>query len=74
MSEGCKKTEKRIDRLIRSFRIFSLSHETWQLMVIGDGPDKIFAQELVEQLGLGEKVTIAEWQHLPWEYISNTGG
>lgn len=69
-----RNSEKRLDRLLKAFKLFNVEHGDWRLTLVGDGEDRQFLESLIEQLGLGEQVDISGWKSDAWQYISDTGG
>ncbi len=62
---------KAIDRLIRSFASFAKNIDNTSLLLVGDGSERPYLENLVDQLGIRDKTTftgfksnVGEWQSL----------
>jgi len=66
--------QKRLDRLVKAFHLFKSDHEGWELVLIGDGPDRVMVDALIKEYGLEQSVRVAGWQKNPWMYLSTIGG
>jgi len=67
-------SDKRLDRLLKAFKLFSNEYDDWRLTLVGDGKDRQFLEYLIEQLALSEQVDISGWKSDAWQYIADTGG
>ena len=54
------KEQKRIDILIKAFAKISKKNPDWELLIIGDGPEKTALQNLANKLGISERIKIQE--------------
>jgi GalNAc-alpha-(1->4)-GalNAc-alpha-(1->3)-diNAcBac-PP-undecaprenol alpha-1,4-N-acetyl-D-galactosaminyltransferase len=61
--------EKGFDRLIDAFAQISKACQDWNLLIIGDGPEKSPLQNAASEHGLDELVTFAGWIESPWSVI-----
>ncbi|MEW6676330.1 MAG: glycosyltransferase [Pseudomonadota bacterium] len=50
--------QKRVACLVKAFSLIARDHPEWDLRVVGDGPDSVGLKQLVNQLGLEERVRI----------------
>lgn len=57
---------KRVDRLLRACKKLGTLLETWQVDIVGDGPDRTYYERLAQRLHL-KNVTFHGWQ-LPEEF------
>lgn len=48
--------EKRFSRLIRSFAAIQASHPSWDLVILGEGPEKPLLESQRDQLGLAGRI------------------
>lgn len=60
LSVGRHSAQKRFDLLIRACQIVFRKHPDWRLIIVGDGPLNPSLQRLIEQLGMGDFVELAE--------------
>jgi GalNAc-alpha-(1->4)-GalNAc-alpha-(1->3)-diNAcBac-PP-undecaprenol alpha-1,4-N-acetyl-D-galactosaminyltransferase len=56
LSVGRLAPQKRHDRVLRAFASISPNHAQWRLALVGDGPDRKSLSELIEVLGVGDRV------------------
>jgi len=59
--------QKRIDRLF--YALAQLTEYEWQLIIIGDGEDKLFLQNLAKRLKIDQRIEWLGWLEKPWELI-----
>ena len=50
--------EKRFDLLIRAYSSVATEYSDWNLMILGDGPDREALEALREELGLGDRIML----------------
>jgi glycosyltransferase involved in cell wall biosynthesis len=58
--------QKNLPFLINAFA--RLTEKNWRATIVGDGPDRAAAERLIEQHGLGDRVTLPGW--LPAEKVA----
>ena len=61
--------EKGFDRLIEAFIQAAEQCPTWNLLIIGDGPEKSKLQEATQTHGLQDRVLFPGWIESPWPAI-----
>ena len=61
--------EKGFDRLIDAFAQAAEQCSAWNLLIIGDGPEKSKLQEAVQNHGLQDRVLFPGWIESPWPAI-----
>jgi GalNAc-alpha-(1->4)-GalNAc-alpha-(1->3)-diNAcBac-PP-undecaprenol alpha-1,4-N-acetyl-D-galactosaminyltransferase len=61
--------EKGFDRLIDAFAQATEQCSAWNLLIIGDGPEKSKLQETVQNHGLQDRVLFPGWIESPWPAI-----
>lgn len=64
--------EKGFDRLIDAFAQISQQCGDWNLLLIGDGPEKSNLQNTAHKYGLAERVIFPGWIESPWSAIPRT--
>ena len=62
---------KRLDLLIRSFEVATRTHRDWNLLLVGDGPERPQMEELVVGLGLADRVRITGFVDDPATHIAD---
>jgi glycosyltransferase involved in cell wall biosynthesis len=50
--------QKGFDRLIEAFAFLASDHPNWDLVIVGDGPDRTGLQRRVQQLGLEVRINL----------------
>ena len=65
--------QKRYDVMFRAFKIFSEKHPEYVLKLYGEGPDKDFMIEEIEELGMKDKIIIKGFTSSPMKDIMNDG-
>jgi GalNAc-alpha-(1->4)-GalNAc-alpha-(1->3)-diNAcBac-PP-undecaprenol alpha-1,4-N-acetyl-D-galactosaminyltransferase len=50
--------EKRFDLLIRAYSSVATEYSEWNLMILGDGPERQALETLREELGLGDRIML----------------
>ncbi len=63
---------KGFDRLLVAFGKLAHKHPNWQLVIIGEGELRSDLQQLIERLGLKEKVTLAGFVNNPVDVLRNS--
>lgn len=58
LSIGRLVPQKRHDDVIRAFARLTESYPSWQLEIVGDGPERAALKRLVETLGIRDRVTL----------------
>ena len=58
--------EKGFDRLVAAFAEVSTACPDWNLVIVGDGPEKSRLDEAINQHGLDERVVLPGWIESPW--------
>jgi GalNAc-alpha-(1->4)-GalNAc-alpha-(1->3)-diNAcBac-PP-undecaprenol alpha-1,4-N-acetyl-D-galactosaminyltransferase len=58
--------EKGFDRLLSAFAEVSPACPDWNLVIVGDGPEKSRLTEAISQHGLDERVLLPGWIESPW--------
>ena len=53
---GRLEKQKRFDRLVRAFALVKAEAPTWRLDIFGEGSERRFLQNLIEELGLGASI------------------
>ncbi|WP_221801420.1 glycosyltransferase [Oceanobacter mangrovi] len=61
---------KRQDALIRAFADVATRHPDARLIIVGDGPKRAELQQLVDQLGLQQRVHLVGFKANPYAWIS----
>lgn len=61
--------EKGVDRLISGFAQIAEQCPAWNLMIIGDGPEKSKLQDAVENHRVRDRVLFPGWIESPWSTI-----
>jgi GalNAc-alpha-(1->4)-GalNAc-alpha-(1->3)-diNAcBac-PP-undecaprenol alpha-1,4-N-acetyl-D-galactosaminyltransferase len=61
--------EKGFDRLIDAFAQISEQCLNWNLLIIGDGPEKSNLQNAAREHGLADRVTLPGWIESPWSAL-----
>lgn len=61
--------EKGFDRLIDAFSKIAEPCSDWNLLIIGDGPEKSNLQSAASKHGLTERITFPGWIESPWSVI-----
>lgn len=64
--------EKGFDRLIDAFAHVAEHCPAWNLMIIGDGPEKSKLRKTTQDLGLKDRVLFPGWIESPWPAISKS--
>jgi GalNAc-alpha-(1->4)-GalNAc-alpha-(1->3)-diNAcBac-PP-undecaprenol alpha-1,4-N-acetyl-D-galactosaminyltransferase len=64
--------EKGFDRLIDAFAQVAEQCPAWNLVIIGDGPEKSKLQKTTQDLGLKDRVLFPGWIESPWPAISKS--
>ncbi len=59
---------KGLDNLIRIFA--SINHKNWYLQIVGDGPLRYELEQLVQELGLGNKIIFTGFQKDVGQFLS----
>ena len=62
--------EKGFDRLIDAFTQIADHCSDWNLLIIGDGPERPNLQSTASEHGLAERITFPGWLESPWSVIS----
>jgi len=66
------KTQKKVYRIIRAFGM--IERHDWELIIVGDGPEKENLYDLAQSLGINERIIWAGWQSDPWKYVKDNFG
>jgi len=61
--------EKGFDRLIDAFAQITEQCPDWNLLIIGDGPEKPNLQNTADKFGSTERITFPGWIESPWSVI-----
>ena len=61
--------EKGFDRLIDAFAQTARQCPDWNLLIVGDGPEKLKLQEVAQNAGLQDRVFFPGWRESPWPTI-----
>jgi GalNAc-alpha-(1->4)-GalNAc-alpha-(1->3)-diNAcBac-PP-undecaprenol alpha-1,4-N-acetyl-D-galactosaminyltransferase len=61
--------EKGFDRLIDAFAKITGQCSDWNLLIIGDGPEKSNLKSTASKHGLAERITFPGWIESPWSVI-----
>jgi len=69
---GRLSSEKRADRILKAFS--RVDNIDWELLIVGDGPEKGNLYDLAQSLGINERIIWAGWQSDPWRYVKSVGG
>ena len=64
--------QKRQDILIKAFKIFSETHPTYTLSLLGTGPDKDRIESLIQKEGLQDRVHLLGAINNVFEYVSES--
>ena len=54
--------EKGVDDLIRAFHLIASELPNWTLLLVGDGPERLAIESLVQELQLENQVEFSGWQ------------
>ena len=57
--------QKGFDLLIQAFSKIAESHPQWHLEILGEGPLRATLQQLIEETGLSERISLAGWVSEP---------
>lgn len=63
--------DKRVDRLIEIFAGVADAHPGWVLKIVGDGPERQNLEQMVTELGLGERVEFCGFSANPAEHFES---
>jgi GalNAc-alpha-(1->4)-GalNAc-alpha-(1->3)-diNAcBac-PP-undecaprenol alpha-1,4-N-acetyl-D-galactosaminyltransferase len=61
--------EKRVDRLLQAWSELRELHSTWQLRLVGDGPERDSLQRLAADLGIESSVQWSLWSDDVWSLL-----
>lgn len=64
---------KGFDKLIRSFSIFCKQNDDWNLIIVGDGPEREKLKTMVNSLNLQNRITLAHQTNDIKKYYSTAG-
>ena len=67
---GRLEPEKGFDRLIRAFAQADYESSNWRLRILGEGSCREALQELVQQLGLQDRVDLPGWVRPVWNELA----
>jgi GalNAc-alpha-(1->4)-GalNAc-alpha-(1->3)-diNAcBac-PP-undecaprenol alpha-1,4-N-acetyl-D-galactosaminyltransferase len=59
---GRMSAEKGVDDLIRAFHLIASELPNWTLLLVGDGPERLAIESLVQELQLENQVEFSGWQ------------
>ena len=62
--------EKRVDRLISVWAKLSIQHPSWELKIVGDGPELSALQELATHWNIQSSIQWARWSDDVWAELS----
>lgn len=64
--------DKRLDRLLKAFKMLLADHKSWKLTIIGDCPDREMVEALIAELGLDNHVELADTKILGniWQTVA----
>ena len=69
-SVGRLDRQKGFDLLLDAFGLIADRHPNWNLVLIGDGPERADLESQVESLRLADRVLLPGWVESPWQALS----
>jgi len=62
--------EKRVDRLLAAWAKLAAIHPSWQLMIVGDGPERSVLQQMATNFGIQKSVQWSLWSDHVWASLA----
>jgi len=62
--------QKRMSRLLEAFKIARETRKDIRLLIVGDGPDRVLCEELINKYGIGDTVEMVGSQTNPYKYLN----
>ena len=69
LAVGRLATEKGFDRLINIFSNIDRNNNSWELIIIGEGPERQKLEDMIKKLNLNEKVKLLGFIENPYPYF-----
>ena len=60
---------KGFDLLIKSFELFCKKNDDWDLVIVGDGPERDNLEKQIQKLGLSERIVVTGFKKQVKEYM-----
>ncbi len=72
ISIGRLAPEKGFDRLIQAFAAATRSNPDWTLAILGDGNERVRLEQLIQQHGLSDRVSLPGWIRPVWDELAKS--